>query len=143
MKRYCEFEARLESLEKVKKFLSDQLVEDNIGKDVTFDLMVTIEEVFTNIVKYGLEKRQADKITIQLKVDTEKVKAEIIDTGRAFNPLSLSDPDLDVPLEDRKPGGLGIYLVKELMDEVHYRRFQNGNILTLRKNLSVNREEKE
>ncbi len=143
MKSYCEFDARLESLAKVKEFLAAQLANEQLDADTLFDFNVAIEEVFTNIIKYGLKRRQADRISIRLKVDAESLEAEVIDTGMAFNPLSLNDPDLEVPPEDRKLGGLGIYLIKKLMDEVHYRRLEKRNILSMRKNLSLHREKKE
>jgi anti-sigma regulatory factor (Ser/Thr protein kinase) len=58
---------------------------------------------------------------------------EFEDRGREFNPLEIGEPDLDIPLEERKLGGLGIHLVKKMVDEAKYRREGDRNILLLRK----------
>ncbi len=135
MKLTDEFEAQIENLEQVNDFLVRGLDKDILRQTVLFDLKLAIEEIFTNIVRHGLKKEQIATVTIQLRVDEESVQVEICDTGKAFNPLTTADPDLDVPLEERKLGGMGIFLVKQLMDHVNYRRVENINILTLRKNI--------
>lgn len=135
MKLTGEFEAHIESLEKIDDFLVRCLDRDNLGQTVFFDLKLAIEEIVTNIVKYGLKSQQRARITIQLQIDAEAVQVEICDPGKAFNPLTTADPDLDVPLEERKLGGMGIFLVKQLMDNVNYRRDENRNILTIKKNI--------
>ena len=135
LKLIDEFEAQIESLGKVDDFLVRGLDRDSLGQAVLFDLKLAIEETFTNIVQHALERPQVDKITIQLRVTEESVHVEIFDTGKAFNPLTAVDPDLDVPPDERPLGGMGIFLVKQLMDNVTYRRDENRNILTLRKNI--------
>lgn len=135
MKLTDEFEAQIENLEQVNDFLVRGLDKDILRQTVLFDLKLAIEEIFTNIVRHGLKKEQIATVTIQLRIDEESVQVEICDTGKAFNPLTTADPDLDVPLEERKLGGMGIFLVKQLMDHVNYRRVGNINILTLRKNI--------
>ena len=143
MKHLCEFEARTASLDQANDFLIAQLDRSRFGQAVLFDLRIAIEEVFTNIITHGLNRRQTDKISICLKLETESVQVEISDTGLAFDPLTVADPDLDISPADREPGGMGIYLVKQLMDEVSYRRLKGRNILTLRKNISDSRDNKE
>lgn len=135
MKLTGEFDAHMESLHEINDFLVSGLGRGSRGQDVLFDLKLAIEEIFTNIVNHGLKMQQIAKISIQLRVDEESVQVDICDTGKAFNPLATADPDLDLPLEERKPGGLGIFLVKQLMDHVNYRRDENRNILTIRKNI--------
>lgn len=135
MKLTGEYEAHIKSLEKIGDFLVRNLDSDSLSKTVFFDLKLAIEEIFTNIVKYGLQDQQVAKITITLQVDDEAVHVEICDSGIAFNPLNAAAPDFYIPLEERKLGGMGIFLVKQLMDNVSYRRDENRNILTIKKNI--------
>ena len=72
------------------------------------------------------------EIEVTLTSDEDVFTVEIIDDGHAFNPLSdAPEPDLDAGIEDRPIGGLGIHLMRVMMDDVHYRREQNKNHLTL------------
>lgn len=135
MKLTGEYEAHIESLEKIGDFLARCLDRDSLSPTVFSDLKLAIEEIFTNIVKHGLQEQQGAMITINLQVDDDAVQVEICDPGIAFNPLNAADPDLYIPLEERKLGGLGIFLVKQLMDNVSYRRDENRNILTIKKNI--------
>lgn len=139
----CEFEAQIGSLEQINGFLNAQLNGNHLGKDILFDLRIAIEEVFANIIAHGLNRRQTDKIGISLTHDPESIQVEVSDRGLAFNPLKIADPDLDVPPVERELGGMGIFLVKQLMDEVSYRRSEGRNILMLRKNISECRDKKE
>ena len=70
---------------------------------------------------------------VRLDIDADSVAAEVIDNGRPFDPTSAPPPDLSLPLEQRPPGGLGIHLMRELMDGLDYRRSGDSNILRLRK----------
>jgi anti-sigma regulatory factor (Ser/Thr protein kinase) len=92
-----------------------------------------LEEVVTNILKYGYDDPQEHQIEIALLSADSELRLEVTDDGHEFNPLGHPEPDADKPLEDREPGGLGISFVRKLFDEVQYRRETGKNILTLRK----------
>ena len=95
------------------------------------ELELSVEEAIVNICNYAHEGREGE---LEIITDTDangRLVVQIIDNGVAFDPLSVPDPDLTVDIADRPIGGLGIFLIKKLMDDVRYRRENNRNILEL------------
>jgi serine/threonine-protein kinase RsbW len=96
------------------------------------DTQLALEEAMTNIIVHGY-RRPGESIVVSCHCNPNRIEIRVADTAPRFNPLSVSDPDLETSLEDREMGGLGVYLIRKLMDEVSY-CFENGwNILTLSK----------
>ncbi|MCX6271580.1 MAG: ATP-binding protein [Bacteroidetes bacterium] len=101
-----------------------------------FETNLVVEELFTNIVFYGYTDQAEHHIMIDLCVVDSELIIKIEDDAIAFNPLEKEVGDeLVKPVEDRQIGGLGIHLVKTLMDKAEYLRKDGRNILTLHKNL--------
>jgi anti-sigma regulatory factor (Ser/Thr protein kinase) len=98
---------------------------------------LVLDELLTNIISYGLKGSRHDPIILELDIVDEKLQIRITDGGTPFNPFEKSEPNLDVSLEQRQPGGLGIYLVKKYMDEYGYEYRDEHNIVTLRKKLAA------
>ncbi len=122
----------LDELRKVNAAVEELAGEENWPPDLTFQIGLAIEELGINIVEYGHDDGRAHEIEIVISSEAEVITIEIEDDGQAFNPLSdAPDPDLEAAVEDRTVGGLGIHLVRSMMDEVHYQRQQNKNCLTL------------
>jgi serine/threonine-protein kinase RsbW len=92
---------------------------------------LALDEILSNIVRHGLAGRPAS-IDLTFSVDTEYVTVEIVDQAEAFNPLLAPPPDTSSSLEDRKPGGLGIALVRQLMHDTVYERRDERNYFTMR-----------
>jgi anti-sigma regulatory factor (Ser/Thr protein kinase) len=125
--------ARLENLAPMLAFIEQRAKE--LGFDVTkLDRMhLAFEEALVNVINYAYPNKYGNiEITYEVKEDRRFV-VEIIDWGIPFDPLSLPKPDVEAPIEKRKVGGLGVYLIRTIMDEVSYRREQDRNILTLTK----------
>lgn len=98
---------------------------------------VAFDELLTNIVDYGHSDDEDHAIEVRLKLDDSALQAEVIDGGAAFDPLTDSAaPDLDLTIDDRPIGGLGIHLVRTLMDDISYRRDNGRNRLLLTKRLN-------
>ena len=122
----------LDELQKINAAIEELAEEENWSPDVTFQIGLAVEELGVNIVNYGHDDDKAHEIKIVISSEDEAITIEIEDDGHAFNPLSDAPaPDLDAEVEDRTVGGLGIHLVRTMMDEVHYQRQQNKNCLTL------------
>jgi anti-sigma regulatory factor (Ser/Thr protein kinase) len=101
-------------------------------------LLVILEELFTNSVNYGYPAGDAatGRIEIVLAVNKGRLEIHFSDDGRPFDPLSHTPPDLDRVPADRPLGGLGLHLLRSLVDEARYRRDRHGNHLALIRNLA-------
>ncbi len=106
-------------------------VDEAWSSDLLFRINLVIEELVLNIMDYGYDDDQHE-IEINLKSDSEAVTIDILDEGRAFDPLHDAPvPDINAPLEERSVGGLGIHLAKTMMDELSYHREDARNHLQL------------
>lgn len=126
--------ATVENLPLVNEFVEMLLAERMVSAKAQMQIELSVEEVFVNIANYAYGEA-GGKATVQGKILNEPAGLELvfIDGGQPYDPLSREEPDLEQKMEDRAIGGLGIYLVKKNMDEVHYAYQQGKNILTLRK----------
>ena len=127
---------RLEELQRFDTAFNDFARMQQLSAEVTYAIQLSIDELFVNIVSYGFDDDAHHEIEVRLKVFEDRVQIDLIDDGKAFNPLTdASDPDLDASLEDRRIGGVGIHIVKSMMTEVSYTRTDNRNCLRMVKNL--------
>ncbi|MBP9988098.1 MAG: SpoIIE family protein phosphatase [Ruminococcus sp.] len=127
-------EAKIEDIEKVTQFVEAELEKYECPKKPLVQIKVAIDELFSNIVRYGYPD-EPGPITVKI-VEPAEPKAVYVrfeDEGIAYNPLIAEDPDTSLSSEERIPGGLGVFVVKETMDDVKY-KYENGkNILTIKK----------
>ncbi|MFP4362397.1 MAG: ATP-binding protein [Spirochaetia bacterium] len=129
-------QAREEELFPVQQEVSGFLEEAGVQATIIDKVELVIEELLVNIMQYGYESGPGT-ITIEYELNESRVFTLIIaDEGKKFNPLEKDDPDIDVPASDRQIGGLGIYLVKQIMDSVDYSYRDNKNIMTMKKKLA-------
>ena len=125
-------EARIENLDAVLDFVNGQLgdcppkVQNKIG--------IAVDEVFSNIARYAYHPEAGD-VEIRITVAGD-ITIEFEDSGIAYDPLAAGQPDITLPAEERELGGLGIFIVKNIMDSVEYRREGEKNILTIKKGLA-------
>ncbi|MEQ1861396.1 MAG: ATP-binding protein [Chthoniobacteraceae bacterium] len=94
---------------------------------------LALDELVTNAVLYGFDDPQGRQITVRIAAAAGELVASVTDEGKHFNPLDAKVPDLAAPLAERDMGGLGIHLVRSLMDHVGYSRDDDKNVLTIRK----------
>ena len=102
-----------------------------LSEGAAWRFLVALDEILSNIVRHGLAGRR-DAIDLMFSIDGDDVAVEIIDAADAFNPLLAPAPDTSSPLEDRQPGGLGIALVRRLMDDTRYERRDDRNHFIMR-----------
>ncbi len=127
----------LDELVRLNAFIEKTAVEWGISRELMFQLNMATEEVISNTIKYGYKDSKAeDKILIEYAFHEGKITISITDHAMEFNPLKVLPPeDLDKPARDRKIGGLGIYFIRKLMDNVDYRREDDSNVLVLTKKI--------
>ena len=128
--------AVIENIEAVTDCVNVELERLGCPVKAQFQIDVAIDELFGNIAHYAYSP-ETGKATVRVEVEDEPLSVIIsfIDNGRPFNPLEKVDPDTTLSLEDRKEGGLGIFLVKKSMDMVEYKYENGNNILIIKKNL--------
>jgi anti-sigma regulatory factor (Ser/Thr protein kinase) len=102
-----------------------------------FKLRLSIEEAVENVVRYAYEGGIGWlEVGTNLDHDSLILTVELRDAGVPFNPLEVPDPDVTLPAEDRKIGGLGIYLCKKMMDTLNYKYEEGNNVLTMTKRVA-------
>ena len=97
---------------------------------------VVLDEAVSNAINHGYAPGVRGEIAVRLRCATDRVAVEVEDDGRPFDPLQAPPPDLSLPLDRRPVGGLGIHLIRNLMDEVSYARVGGRNVLKMVKRLS-------
>jgi anti-sigma regulatory factor (Ser/Thr protein kinase) len=94
---------------------------------------LALEEALSNVIFYAFEKGSEQEINIDFKLKGTELTIVISDEGKPYDPTQKEDPDINLPIEDRPIGGLGIFLIRQIMDEVAYNRIDQKNQLTLTK----------
>lgn len=130
------WKASTENLPAVTSFIDEQLEALACPLKAQMQIDVAIDEIFSNIAFYAYGQEPGD-VTVRFDYDDTQGDAILTftDNGATFNPLEAETPDVTLSAEERKIGGLGIFLVRKTMDEVTYRHENGCNILTIRKRL--------
>ncbi len=130
-----EFNASLDSLEKIMKHIRSQAEALGVAPAVIRKIELVTEEAVVNIISYGYKDKKG-KIRIGCETKNERFHIILRDNGVPFNPIEVEiHPQVDAPLHERKVGGFGIYMIRKMIDEVSYQREGNENVLRLAFNL--------
>ena len=125
--------SRIEELPGVADAVERLGEEQNWAPDISYAVVLGLEEVATNVVRYS----GADEIEIDVESSDDEIRVEVRDGGKAFDPfVEAPEPDVEAALEDRTIGGLGVHFVKTLMDEASYSREGGQNRVTMVKRSS-------
>jgi anti-sigma regulatory factor (Ser/Thr protein kinase) len=117
--------------EKMEKIAGDW----DLSPALALNMNLVIEEALSNIIFYAFTDKNKHEIKISISIDNKILTIKITDDGIPFNPLKQKQPDITLPAEERPVGGLGIFLMSQIMDQMLYKRKGNENILTLKKNI--------
>lgn len=126
---------RIDELETIRQGLEVLVSDWAIPPHLEIPLNLALEEAFTNVVNYAFDDDNTHEIIIQFKKKEGNLEVTITDDGQPFDPTERVDPDTALGAEERPVGGLGIFLIKKIMDHVEYRRSDNKNQLILTKHL--------
>ena len=127
---------QMSELRRLADFLDDLGEDWELNPGLVLSLNLVLEEALTNIILYGFQ--DTDKHTIEMdffRPALDQLVVSVIDDGHPYDPTQKEDPDLSLPAEERPVGGLGIFLIKKIMDKVEYQRNDNKNFLILTKNI--------
>jgi anti-sigma regulatory factor (Ser/Thr protein kinase) len=129
--------ADLNEIAAVSAALEGAMKDHAFSEEEILDTQLAVEEAITNVIVHGYAGREGeDGIAIACRATKGLVEIQIEDTAVPFDPLSLPEPDLAGSIDDRKIGGLGIFLIRQVMDEIVYRYEDGRNILVLVKRRS-------
>jgi anti-sigma regulatory factor (Ser/Thr protein kinase) len=132
---YISVPANSGNLHELSDWLSGTLRDYHCPEAISDQVMLVNEEIFINIASYAYPIASGE-VTARIVKKGNLLALQYEDAGIPFNPLEMPPPEINVPLEERKIGGLGIFLVRKMMDEVKYERVNNKNKLTLYKRIS-------
>ena len=125
--------ARVENLEEVQAFVAEHIGEDCSPK-TQMQLDLAVEEIFVNIASYAYAPGEGEAaLRVEVSDEPRTVTLTFRDRGVPYDPLAREDPDVSSLAADRQIGGLGVFLTKQVMDEVRYEYKDGQNVLTLKK----------
>lgn len=114
----------------------ESLIEGLCNSEIKNEILISVDELFINVAHYAYEGEEGEvSIVMELLEEKKRLRIIISDQGIPFNPLEKEDPDIDLSLEERKIGGLGIFMVKDYMDHLEYKFENKSNMLIMEKNL--------
>lgn len=132
--RHAHFAVALPAVRQASEALDSFCAGEHVPAGTAWQLHVALDEIVANIVSHAAEGAEAPAFDVWFRRDGDFIEITVGDDGPPFDPLARADPAVNLPLEARQPGGLGIMLVKSLMDEVRYER-TTRNMLTIRKRI--------
>ena len=125
------FPADKKEVGRVVDFINGFLEKKDMNSKIISQIDITVDEICSNIFNYAYKDKKG-QVLVEISYKDNAVTIRFVDTGVKFNPLEKEDPDVNLSLQERKVGGLGIYLVKQLMDDVKYEYSpKKENILTI------------
>ena len=122
-------------LSKLHAFIEEVGEDLSLTPDVVFNLDLVIEEAVVNIIHYAYPKEEHQYIYLSAHMHEGSIVFVLTDTGKEFDPTLTPEADITLSADEREIGGLGIFLIRQIMNEVRYERIDGKNILTLEKKL--------
>lgn len=126
---------RMEELERVNQFVEEIVDELGLDMEMQLNLNLVIEEMVVNVISYAYPEGKTAEIGLLAESDGKELTFVLSDKGVAFDPTKKESADMDVNPAERDLGGMGIYIVKNIMNEVSYQRLEGKNLLTMKKEI--------
>lgn len=125
----------ISEITKLNAFIEEIGIEFSLTPDIVFNLTLVLEEAVVNVINYAYPKEEHQFIYLSARLHEGSVILVLTDTGKEFDPTMAPEADVTLDAEDRQIGGLGIFLIRQIMNEVKYERIEGKNVLTLEKKL--------
>ena len=122
-------------ISKLNQFIEELGEEFSLAPDLVFNLTLVMEEAVVNVINYAYPKEEHQSIYLSARLHEGSIILVLTDTGKEFDPTMAPEADVTLSAEDRQIGGLGIFLIRQIMNEVRYERIEGKNVLTLEKKL--------
>lgn len=125
----------ISQISRLNAFIEEIGNELSLSMDVIFNLNLVLEEAVVNIINYAYPKEEHELIYLSARMHEGSIIFVLSDTGKEFDPTAAPDVDVTLSADERQIGGLGIFLIRQIMNEVKYERIEGKNVLTLEKKL--------
>jgi len=130
--RKSTFDANFHNLDEIREFVAETARQAGFSDKEIYSIQLAADEASTNIIEHAYAGIENGKIEIDCSIEGDELKIVMRDNGKSFDPSSVPEPNVKADLSERKIGGLGMYLMRKLMDEVTYESLpKTGNVLTL------------
>lgn len=126
---------KIEELPALAAMLEQLGDEWELNPGLVMSLNLVLEEALTNVIFYAFDDNGQHQIDVDITVKGQLLTITISDQGKPFDPTQRDNPDITLNVDDRQIGGLGIFLIRKIMDQVKYRRVQDKNVLILEKTI--------
>jgi anti-sigma regulatory factor (Ser/Thr protein kinase) len=127
--------ATIDAIELVAQYLDTTLTQASVPMMDATRIQLAVEEAVTNVVTHGYEEGEGD-VSVLCTIEGNVVTVIITDSGHAFDPTSIPPADVTADIDHRKIGGLGVHLIRSVMDEISYQRIEDKNQFTMIKQVS-------
>lgn len=128
----------LSELERMANSVSAWCRTNNVSATAEFHVNLALDEIVTNVIRYGWKDSAEHQLHVRISRLKDELRVEVEDDAMPFNPLEVPSVDINRPIEERPVGGLGIHLVRQIMDGLEYRRLDGKNLLVMRKRTGGN-----
>ena len=125
----------ISEIARLNEFVEEIGNEFSLSPEVVFNLNLVLEEAVVNIINYAYPKEDHELIYLSAKLHNDSIMLVLTDTGKEFDPTMAPEADITLSADERPIGGLGIFLIRQIMNEVKYERIEGKNVLTLEKKL--------
>jgi serine/threonine-protein kinase RsbW len=135
MKKEIKLKNQVGELERVTQFIEEISEELGLSMELQMNLNLVMEEMVSNVIFYAYPEGTDAEIELMVEDDGKELTFVLSDQGREFDPTLKEDADIDVNPIDREIGGMGILIVKNIMNKVTYQRLDGKNLLTMKKEI--------
>lgn len=134
MEKNLILENKIDEISNLAVFVEEICEELGLGMELVFNLNLVLEEAVTNVIMYAYPQDEPHTLEVKAWTENNELLFAIIDSGMEFDPTQAPDADVTLSAEEREIGGLGIFLIRQIMERVEYKRSDDGkNILTMGK----------
>ena len=137
MKKEIKIKNQVGELERVNQFVEEIGEELGLDMELQMNLNLVMEEMVSNVIFYAYPAEQEEEIELVAESNGKELTFVLSDKGKEFDPTMKEDADPNVNPMERDIGGMGIYIVKNIMNQVTYQRLEGKNLLTMKKSINV------
>lgn len=136
MEKILVLKNEISEISKLAIFIEELGEELGLTPDLVFNLNLVLEEAVSNVILYAYPKEEQQELSLSASISNNNLVFVLTDSGKEFDPTQAPDADITLSAEERQIGGLGIFLIRQIMNQVEYQRIDGKNVLTLGKQLN-------